>query len=254
MSASRQETVNDNANDNPKTAGRENADLDRMAAAAAEKTAEFERLLESFKPFLRNRASKLAGVAYDAPDEMMSAAMSAFHEAVKAYDPEKGHFFRFMDNVVRMRLIDCWRRLSADRAETVPLEEEYDGESGYSRQVAAASLRNYDDSVRQRGLVLEIESFKQEIAEWGFSMDALVEHSPKQARTRTVYKEITGLIAADEEIMCTIRDKHYYPVKKISRLTKLPRKLVERARIYTIASLIIRSGDYDYLKSYVVDG
>ena len=229
----------------------ENNELDNRAIAAAEDPREFESLLTDFRPFLWSRASHRAGSSYDNRDEMMSAAMQAFYEAVKTYNKNKGHFYKFMSTVVHMRLIDCYRKLTSYQVETVPLDEDYGDEGAFSHQVIAASLKIYEKNTQQRSLVEEIESFKQEIAEWGFSMDVLVENSPKQVKTRDVYKRIAKRAAADSDTLNTIFSKRYYPVKRISKLTKVPQKTVERARTFIVAALIIHRGDYNYLKNYV---
>lgn len=229
----------------------ENNELDMLVVDAAKNAEDFEYLINKFRPLMWSKVSKLAGSSHDARDEMMSAAMRAFHEAVNTYDPEKGHFFQFMSKVIDMRLIDCLRKLNIKKVEIVPLEEESDDDSRSLSPLVKASLEAFAENVHQHNLVLEIEAFKQEISKWNFSMDMLVEHSPKQERTRSVYKKIVEQACSNNEIVKTIYMKRYYPIKKISEITKLPPKTIERARIYIIASIIIRAGDYDYLKSYI---
>jgi RNA polymerase sigma factor len=231
--------------------GWDNGELDALAVAAAADEREFESLLTKFRPFLWGKVSKLAGSSYDTREELMSAAMRAFHEAVKTYDRHKGHFFMFMDRVIRSRLIDCLRRLNANKFETVPLEEQYGEESVTSTQLARVSVKAHAEDERRRDLISEIEAFKQKIGEWSISLELLAEHSPKQERTRAVYNEICELVYADAEIMRVIFEKKYYPVKKISKISKLPPKIVERARIFTIGALLIRTGDFQQLNGYI---
>ena len=228
-----------------------NNELDILAKKASKNNADFEQLLRRFRPFLWGQVSKMAGNSYDTRDEMMGAAIRAFHEAVRSYDPEKGHFYSYMSKGIYMRLIDCLRDMNSDKIETVSLDEQFDYEGGHSLQLEKASLRAHEEDENRRNLVLEITEFTEEIGKWNLTIDMLVQHSPKQDRTRRVYDEIVRQACADDIIMKTIINKHYYPVKRISKITKLPRKTVERARIYIIASIIIRYGDYNYLKSYI---
>ena len=237
-------------------------DLDRRAESASEDEAEFERFVMEYKPFLLSQVSKLAGgysssygsgyVPNDIYEELTNDALLAFYESVKSYDREKGHFFPFMRTILRMRIVDSIRKHYTKRVATVSLED-YDDEGleKPSAQVDAASLESYSESNRQSELAAEIESFKRELSEWGITMDALVEHSPKHARLKALCRVIIDAAAEDDEIMQTMWVKHYFPIKKISMLAEVPLKTVERERIFIIGSLIIRAGDYEYLKHYV---
>lgn len=225
--------------------------IDKLVLSASKNEHEFEILLTEFRPFLWSRASRFAGNSHDKRDEMMNVAMQAFYEAVSNYDQGRGHFFHFMDRVVHMRLIDAMRKLQSKQLETVPLETDNKDDESHSQAITEASIKVYKEDARQYYLVLEIDAFKQELNGWDLTMDELVAHSPKHSRLRDTYWGIVESIAADAEIMHIIWVKHYFPVKKISALTGIPRKTVERARIFIIATLIIRMGDYVYLKHYV---
>jgi RNA polymerase sigma factor len=89
-------------------------DLNSLALSAANSSLEFERLLTQYKPFLWKRVSRFTESSPDERDEMMSDAMQAFHEAVVNYDQTKGHFFPFLEKVIRMRSIDSLRRLQIE--------------------------------------------------------------------------------------------------------------------------------------------
>jgi len=228
----------------------DNSEIDLLAIAALKDDYEFENLFMKFKPFLRGQASKWSGSSSSLRDDMMSSAMLAFHEAVKSYDKSKGHFYSLLKNVVHKRLVDCYRNLKANKVETVPLETEAD-EGVTSHLIDDASIKAHQKASQQRDLVLEIEEFKQELAEWGITMEMLAENSPKQAKTRAAYREIAKLVVMDDEILRIFQTMHYFPIKKVLNLTKSSPKIIERARIYIIACLIIHIGEYEYLKGYV---
>jgi len=233
-------------------------EFDSRAVAALNDSAEFETLLNNFKPFLKARASRMAGGrgSRDLFDELTNDAFLAFYEAVKAYNQMKGHFFPFMRNIVHMRLIDNIRKSSVNRITTIPLEtDDEDGsEERRPSQINSVSVEMFKESNRRDDLATEIECYERELKEWGISMDSLAANSPKHSRLRGVCREIIDTAASDEGIMRTMRTKHYFPIKRISRLTKIHPKTIERARIFIIGSLIIHAGDYDYLKQYVIIG
>ena len=225
--------------------------IDNRAVIALNNEIEFEKLLEEFKPFLGSQSARLAGRSYEMREEMMDVAIFAFLESIKKYDSEKGHFFPFMRTVVKMRLNDALRKQYAMHVETVPLEIEDEDGASMSPHIERASVDAYNESTRQNNFAVEIEYFKEELAEWGITMETLVEHSPKHSRVRDVYRAIIAAVAEDDEIMQTILVKRYFPIKKISILTKVPQKNIERGRTFIIASLIIRVGDYEHLRGYI---
>ena len=225
--------------------------IDDRAVIALNDESEFEKLLEEFKPFLGSQSSRLAGRSFEMRDEMMEVATFAFLESIRKYDSEKGHFFPFMRTVVKMRLNDALRKQYAMRVETVPLETEDEDGVSLSPHIERASIDAYNEGIRQNNFAIEIEYFKQELADWGITMESLVEHSPKHSRVRDAYRAIIAAVARDEEIMQTILVKRYFPIKKISLLTKVPQKNIERGRTFIIASLIIRVGDYEHLRGYI---
>ena len=227
--------------------------LDSRAVAAKESRDETEKLIGEFMPFISARAIKYSSrLEKDDHDEILSAAMLGFNEAIRNYDIEKGHFFPFANRVVCDRIIDCARRLGKAKFQTVPLDEKNDEHlSAQSDAISEISLRFYEAQRRQESISEEIEQFKTELMTWGITMDALVKHSPRHKKLRETYCTVVTKICQDYDVMQTIQLKHYFPIKAAAELTGLPQKTLERARIFILASVIIKLGDYDYLSEYV---
>jgi RNA polymerase sigma factor len=231
-------------------------DLDDRAAAAKRSEADMERLIKDFEAFLRSRVYRHSIHADDTMrEDMHSAAMLAFYEAVQKYDAMKGHFFPFADRVVHTRLIDFARRASRQEdGRTVPLEDEdEDQATAQSAAIAEISISAYDESQRHEQLADEIEQFKAELSTWGLTMASLVKQSPKHSKLREEYRSAIAKIAKVPGIIQTIQLKRYFPVNEVANISGLPRKKVERARNFILASLIIEIGDYEYLLEYVGD-
>ena len=168
----------------------DNRELDRLAVAALSNEMEFERLLKRFNPFLLSQVSKWKGRSSIYRDEMTSAAMMAFHEAVQSFNPSKGHFYHLLKTIVHKRLIDCYRNVTAKHVDTIPLETENDEEGLPSRPLIAASIKTFQDTTRRRDMASEIEEFKQDLGKWKFNMAILAKNSPKHAQTRAAYRKI----------------------------------------------------------------
>ena len=233
--------------------------MDRRAAEAKGSENETERLIEDFKPYLNSCAARYS--AKDSSgrhDEMYSTAMLAFYESIQNYDADKGHFFQYVERVVRSRLIDEVRRTYKQTGNTIPLDSidsESDSDSVHNRMNAVdeLSMRSYDNQRRRELLAYEIEQFKAELDDWGITMETLSNRSPKHKKLRDTYGEIISKIAGDQSIIQTIHIKRYFPVKEVAGITGYTHKTIERARTYILATLIIKLGDYDLLSGFLSD-
>ena len=230
--------------------------LDERAVLAKDSESETRALFDEFMPFLRSRVARYsAQYSEHQREDMLSAVMMAFYEAIKGYDSAKGHFFPYADRVVCSRAIDYIRKLKRELTGAVSLDD--DDEENRFRQAEAInelSLRGHRVEQRRMLLAEEIEQFKAEIAFWGITMEMLVKASPKQSQQRETYSMIVSTVLNNQEIMQTIQLKRYFPVKSIHKATGLPLKKVERARIFVLASLTISIGDYDLLSDFIAEG
>ena len=232
------------------------ASLDERASAAKRSESEAEQMIAEFKPFLNSSVARYSSNAdSDQREELFSVAMMAFYEAIKKYDPEKGHFFPFAKRVVQARIIDSVRRSYRAGEQPISLEAEEDGRpAAESSAVNEISMRFYDLQRRQEALAEEIEQFKAELSAWGITMDSLSRQSPKHRKVLETYRSAVSALLKSPDILQTIQIKRYFPVKAAAELTGLPLKNVERARTFILASIIIKMGDFDYLSEYVSDG
>ena len=232
--------------------------LDDRAVRAKASEKEAEDLIKEFEAFLRSRVARYAYCADDAKrDEMHGTAMLAFFEAIKKYEPTKGHFLPFANVIVCGRLIDYNRRLGNRASEDLPLDDEDDEqerESAQSAAIAELSIRRYEAERRHADMVEEIEQLKAELSSWGLTMATLVEQSPKHSRLREEYKAIVEQILGSPDVIQTIQVKRYFPQKAIGIITGIPQKKLERARNFILASIIIKMGDYEILSEYVAGG
>jgi len=231
--------------------------LDERAMIAKESSLEMEKLISEFRPFLRSRANRFSSKHSDLQDDdLYSVAMMAFYEAIQSYDINKGHFYSFANRVIYNRIVDSVRKVYRSDTTSISLDDDEDDESGNSRTmlIDKQSITAYRQNVAQAQLVEEIEQFQMELAEWGITMAVLVEQSPKHLELQRTYKRVVSQVLEDDDILQTIHVKHYFPVKAVAELSGLPQKKVERARRFILASIIIKSGDYNLLSEYVDSG
>jgi len=229
--------------------------LDERAIAAKRSEEGAKTLIEEFMPFLHGRVARYSA-QYDehVREDLLSAAMSALYEAVQCYEGDKGHFFPFAKRVVCARIIDSIRKISRHEGRTVSLSDDDDiQQSSQTAVINVISLKNYDEERRRERLVEEIEQFKTEIASWGITMESLERSSPKHKELRNTYRSIVSKVVESQDITQTISMKRYFPIKAVSKITGIPQKKLERARTFVLASLIVKTGDYELLSEYVED-
>jgi len=223
--------------------------LDQRAMVAAKDNDEAERLIKEFQPYLHGQVRHYVGSDTRNEDELYSYAMTAFYEAIASYDIDKGHFFSFAKKVVSLRLIDCMRKIYRTQKNTVSLESD----EAPNVNMIQESIVQYQAEQEQKAIAEEIRQFCNEMENWNITMDMLVKHSPRHKALRKEYRRVAKEVAGNQDIMQTLQLKMYFPISKVSEITGVPQKKLERGRIYIIASIIIHSGDYEYLADYIRD-
>lgn len=221
--------------------------LERRVLKAKTDPAEADRLISDYRPFIaRTVKDRLGRYEPQTDSDAFSAALSAFHEAINAYDPTKGKFLPFSAGVIRLRLIDLYRRQR--RPETLSLDTEEAQEAG---PLAAAAVSAYtaEEQVSQRRY--EVLALTDALKAFGITFGQLAEHSPRQSALRMQYHQAVRRILEEPGLMERITESGRLPMKELETLCGMDRKRLDRGRIYIIACLLILAGDYPYLKEYI---
>jgi RNA polymerase sigma factor len=233
-----------------------NVNLNDRVAAARNSTVEINRLLEEYKPFIAACAEKVTGRYIRYGEDVESGiALEAFAEAIKTFDPVKGSFLSFSQRVIRMRLIDFFRRQKKNPT-AVSLDEyanpdRYDGLTDNIDVIDEVSMRKYHDDEISEYRRLEIEQFRNELLLWKISFEDLVAVSPKHSSTKVLCKHIISFFLQNSELIAQMQEKKYFPVQEIEKGLNIPRKRIERVRKYIIAAVLIKTGGYDYISEYI---
>jgi RNA polymerase sigma factor len=227
-------------------------EIDQAVLSSMDSPEKVEALITKNEGYIRSKALRYGvGLPPFQRDELHSIALMAFYEALNTYRADKGHFYPFADIVIRRRIIDELRRTSKNAdTQIVTLDEEAE-EYGQSRPIQDASMEDYKRSLSQNLLAEEIEQYTAELKAWGIDFDGLVAHSPHHAAVRAAYNEIISKIMENQALLAIIREKRYFPIKKVQEITGIPRKKLERSRIYVISVIIVLTGDYDLLAGFM---
>ncbi|ERK28493.1 RNA polymerase sigma-I factor [Clostridium intestinale] len=207
--------------------------------------------IEQYRPFIISATSKILKRYIDYyNDEEYSIALMAFSEAIQSYKVDRGDFLSFAQRLIKLRLIDNYRKHNRQKEAKLSGLEELEDEIK-AQYIDKASLENY----KQEGIdylrKLEIEQFSKELVEYDISFDDLIKVSPKWKSTKVVYNALIKEAIKNPLVMKSFTKNKILNIKELEKVTNIPRKKIERARRYIVAVLIILIGDYEYLRDYI---
>lgn len=178
-------------------------------------------------------------------DDELAIAMIAFNKACDTYNEKKGNFFSYATVVIRNTLIDYFRK-----SQNAPLLVfESDSEMDYIDY--KNSMANYEINIDNKMRAHEINSLANELSKYGIGFSWLVSHSPKHRDTRDTLLNISLFCIRDNELLSRIKAKKILPVKELTVKLDINRKIFDKWRRYIIALIVVLSGDYPYIKSYL---
>ncbi len=214
-----------------------------------------EQLLREFMPFILKVASRATG-RYLRPgvDEEISVALMAFNEAIDGFQSDRGGFLSFAETVVRRRLVDYFRRKKPSTQELTWTDLEVEDAEGEVRNPAMDRVAEVAWAVaeEQESRRLEIEEFREILAQHGISFDDLVAGCPKHRDARERAIQIARLVVADKRMRASVAERHELPLKMLATLPGVRRKTIERHRRYIIAVALVLMHDLPYLQEYVL--
>lgn len=198
-------------------------------------------------------ASKVSGHYITKSDDEWAIALTAFVQAVKEYDLNKGNFISFAKLVVQRRLIDYIRQQMKYKPEVTvnPITFDMDSEEEDDDKVRYAITKKSMETGGKDSLVLEINTVNENLKEYGFSFFDLTKCSPKAAKTKSACARVIQFCVQDPMIITVLKNTKLLPVKILEKNTKVPRKIIERHRKYIIAAIVILSGEYLELAEYL---
>lgn len=226
-------------------------DLSERVGKAQTDAEERNALLGDYIPFIMSCASRQAGkyIVQGVHDEA-SVAMMAFDEAIDQYDLDRGGFLSFAKKVINRRLIDYYRKQNS-RGKVLQMDFAGSGDEGVNHIDNLRAEEIYRQKSEEAERRWEIEIYKKELQTWGIAFEDLIRCSPKHDRLRQEYKELAVYITREDDLLDELMRTHRLPIKKISENRKIPRKKLERGRIYILSMIVILTGDYRFIREYI---
>ena len=234
---------------------------DRILLAKADED-EMSLLISEHKNFILGTASRVIGRFVSDSDDAWSVALIAFHEAVKTFDESQGNFYSFAGLVIKRRLVDYIRIEARYSDELLVAPETMDGEPLDEMEEDALSfaIRKKEAEMAEESVSFtpgttpiqdEIAALSDLLADYGFSFFDLADCSPKAEKTKKACAKAVTALLSDSALLLKMRETKTLPMKELEKLSRIPRKILDRHRKYIIAAVEILHGEYPLLAEYM---
>lgn len=235
-------------------------DTDRMALVARTDQEMFRELVDCHKKWILRTVAQTTGHYVTDSDDEWSIALMAFHEAVQRYSEARGSFRAFAAVVIRRRVLDYLRSQGKYSGEIPVIPGAFEGDLDEEEQtvanlqvqqrMAAQAVAAHGDDLAARTRA-EIAEMQAILKEYGFSFFDLAEASPKAEKTKLSCGKAIRTMIKNVVLMARMRLTRLLPIKELSQLSGVIRKILERHRRYIIAGAEILDGDFPILAEYM---
>ena len=209
-----------------------------------------EEFIEKHIPFIISCISKFTGryVSIENDDEY-SIGMIAFVEAIEKYKESRGDFYAFSRLVIESRLKNFFEK--ENKHSKNKSIEDYK-ERGTD---LVDNLENHDkDDLNREFTINEIKKLKEEIDDFGFGFEELVNEAPKHKDTREKAIDISEKSSREKDITDFMFVKKRLPIKNMSDRFDVSEKVIRKSKLFIITVIIILFRGYRNLKLWIKKG
>lgn len=209
-----------------------------------------EEFIEKHIPFIISCISKFTGryVSIENDDEY-SIGMIAFVEAIEKYKESRGDFYAFSRLVIESRLKNFFEKENKHiKNKSI---EDYK-ERGTD---LVDNLEDHDkDDLNREFTINEIKKLKEEIDDFGFGFEELVNEAPKHKDTREKAIDISEKSSREKDITDFMFVKKRLPIKNMSDRFDVSEKVIRKSKLFIITVIIILFRGYRNLKLWIKKG
>ncbi|MZP31281.1 hypothetical protein GTO91_16360 [Heliobacterium undosum] len=210
-----------------------------------------ERLIGDYRERALAMASKICARPLDRNnDDECSIALIALNEAIDSYLPEKGAAFStHVYRVIRARLIDHFRREAKNQ--WLYLEGAGDGNSYRAyEQVTSLEAFRHQREAEEREMAMGL--FVDTLADFKITIDDLVQSSPKHRDTRSKLYRAAQCLVHDEDLRRRFFTTRQLPLKELTAVSGLSRKVLETGRKYIVAlAIVLADKEFHFVRSFL---
>lgn len=210
-------------------------DITDSTACMTQDSSDWDALIAKHEPFILKCAAKASGRFISKSDEEWSCALEGFSKALQRFDPERGPFYPFAELLIRRSLLDYFR----------------EQKRMHSVETLEAEMPERAQATEQAEIRLEIQALHETLREYGIAFADLADASPRARKTRDSCAAAVRGLLGNPALLAEMRTTFRLPIGEISRISGVPRKILDRHRKYIIAVVEILDGEYLYLAEYV---
>lgn len=209
-----------------------------------------EEFIEKHIPFIISCISKFTGryVSIENDDEY-SIGMMAFVEAIEKYKESRGDFYAFSRLVIESRLKNFFEKENKH----IKNKSIEDYKERGTDLVDNLEDHNKDDLNREF-TINEIKKLKEEIDDFGFGFEELVNEAPKHKDTREKAIDISEKSSREKDITDFMFVKKRLPIKNIFDRFDVSEKVIRKSKLFIITVIIILFRGYRNLKLWIKKG
>lgn len=212
-------------------------------------------LIEQYIPFVLRIASQASHRYIErSKDDEFSVALLAMNEAIDRFDVSRNvGFLGFAETIIRRRLIDYFRTQKSVQKQMLWSEfDVVDDEDNITNYLEVKkSVEVHAELEEQASRTYEIEEYSLALRYFDLTFEDLVTLSPKHEDARENALSVAKLIVSDVELYQYVMQKKSLPLKLLEEKVALSRKTLERQRKYILALIVLLTGDFPLLQSFI---
>ncbi len=225
---------------------------DMIASAQEGDCAVHNHLLKSYQPFVAKCTSEVCKRYIDPMrDDEFSIGLAAFNDAIMSYSSKKGSsFLSFAKLVIKRKVIDYIRYVQKI-PNAASLDEAYEDEQMENLLEIAAIREIYQEKQKAWYIRDEMIDFKEQLQSYDLSLVQLAKASPKHKDARRTAITVAKILFREPVLKDYVERKKKLPIKDLTQKVHVSKKTLERNRKFILATFIILTGDFTYLKEYL---
>lgn len=205
---------------------------------------DINQLIEEYMPLIIKTVSSITGRYVNIKcDDEFSIALLAFKEAFEKYESSRGSFSSYAKLVITSR-VKSYLISEAKHNKTCSLEELIEAGIDFQDTYQSSEVNNDE-------LIGEINNLKENIKNFGFTFEDLVEEAPKHEDTRNRAIELSERVSKEIILTTFMYEKKRLPVKQISIKFTVTEKIIKRSKKFIISVVIIFDKNYRNLKLWI---
>lgn len=210
-----------------------------------------EKFINEYRAFIIKSVSKTIGKFVEVENsEEYSIGLSAFNESIDCYNENlNANFFKFSDQVIKRKLYTFFNKQKKE-LKTLPFSHLEDSVPSFESKYLSISQNSLMHQIEMKD---QYELFESRLAEFGISLEDLVESRPKHRDSMQQAIRIGKLLAEDDLLYKMLVTKKAVPMSELQKRIKVNHKAIEKNRKFIISVCLILNGGFDDIKEHIME-